>query len=107
MGDDYYVVLSVDRNATYEAVKAAYHKLALENHPDRSQGQQAADKFRAVHEAWKVLGDPLLRAEYDKAVLEEGFVGSNAEKVPLDSFRLVGNRYSRPCRCGCHYSVRV
>jgi len=32
--DDYYDVLEVSRQATYEEIKASYQKLALAHHPD-------------------------------------------------------------------------
>ena len=40
---DYYDVLSVEKNAGDKAIKAAFRKLAMANHPDRNQGDNAAE----------------------------------------------------------------
>ncbi len=34
MAKDYYKVLGVPRNSTAEQIKKAYHKLAMQYHPD-------------------------------------------------------------------------
>lgn len=64
---DYYEVLGVDRGADDEAIKKAYRKLALENHPDRHPGDAAAERrFKEAAEAYAVLGDPQKRQRYDQ-----------------------------------------
>jgi molecular chaperone DnaJ len=56
---DFYDVLGVSKDADEKALKAAYRKLAMENHPDRNQGDAAAeDRFREASEAYDVLKDP-------------------------------------------------
>ena len=55
---DYYAVLGVARDASPQAIKKAYHKLALRYHPDRNSGDKAAEeKFKEVSEAYEVLRD--------------------------------------------------
>ena len=64
---DYYDVLSVEKNADDKAIKAAFRKLAMANHPDRNQGDDAAeDRFREANEAHDILKDPQKRAAYDR-----------------------------------------
>ncbi len=64
---DYYEVLGVERDANADRIKAAYRKLALENHPDRNPGDAAAeDRFKAAAEAYSVLSDAEKRARYDR-----------------------------------------
>lgn len=64
---NYYVVMGVARNASLEDVKAAYRRLALQFHPDRNQGNARAENaFKVVLEAYQVLSDAKLRAEYDR-----------------------------------------
>jgi molecular chaperone DnaJ len=64
---DYYEVLGVDRSADAEAIKGAYRKLALENHPDRNPGNHEAERrFKDCAEAYAVLGDPQKRQRYDQ-----------------------------------------
>jgi molecular chaperone DnaJ len=63
---DYYEVLGVERTAAEPDIKAAYHKLAKEHHPDLNPGNPAAEeKFKEVGEAYSVLSDREKRARYD------------------------------------------
>jgi molecular chaperone DnaJ len=64
---DFYEVLALKRDATEAEVKKAYRKLAMECHPDRNNGDKAAEeKFKLVSEAYEVLRDPDKRAAYDR-----------------------------------------
>jgi len=64
---DYYKVLGVERSATQDEIKKAYRKLALKYHPDKNQGDKAAEeKFKEVSEAYEVLGKPESRKKYDE-----------------------------------------
>jgi molecular chaperone DnaJ len=61
------IVLGVEKNADDKAIKAAFRKLAMTNHPDRNQGDNAAeDRFREANEAYDILKDPQKRAAYDR-----------------------------------------
>ncbi len=65
--DDYYETLGVDRGASEVDVKKAYRKLAMQYHPDRNQGDAAAEqKFKELSEAYQVLSDAEKRATYDQ-----------------------------------------
>jgi len=56
---DYYKVLSVSKNATQAEIKKAYKRLAKQYHPDRNQGDKAAEnRFKEVSEAYQTLSDP-------------------------------------------------
>jgi molecular chaperone DnaJ len=67
MKQDFYVVLGVQRDCTEADIKKAYRKLAMECHPDRNNGDKAAEeKFKLVTEAYEVLRDPEKRAAYDR-----------------------------------------
>jgi molecular chaperone DnaJ len=57
---DYYEVLGVEKGADDKAIKSAFRKLAMANHPDRNQGDSAAEnRFREANEAYDILKDPL------------------------------------------------
>ena len=67
-GPTHYSVLGVSRDATDAEIKAAFRRLALENHPDRRPGDGARGggaSMARINEAWSVLSDPAKRGLYD------------------------------------------
>jgi DnaJ-class molecular chaperone len=64
---DYYRVLGVAPEATFEEIKRAYRKLALETHPDRNPNNpHAEERFKSLSEAYGVLSDSDKRSQYDQ-----------------------------------------
>lgn len=66
MARDYYEVLGVDRDASQSKIEDAYRERVKETHPDLSEAEDAADRFKRVKEAHETLGDPDERARYDR-----------------------------------------
>lgn len=64
MTKDYYDILGVGKSASPEEIKKAYRKLALQHHPDKSNGDDK--KFKEINEAYQVLSDPAKRQRYDQ-----------------------------------------
>ncbi|TXH44844.1 MAG: molecular chaperone DnaJ [Actinobacteria bacterium] len=63
---DFYKVLGVSKKADAAEIKKSYRKLARELHPDTNPDPKAEDKFKAVSEAYDVLGNAERRKEYDE-----------------------------------------
>lgn len=63
---DYYAILDVKRDATAEAIKKAFRKLARKYHPDVSKEPDAEARMKEVNEAYAVLSDAEKRAAYDQ-----------------------------------------
>ncbi|MEM0231333.1 MAG: molecular chaperone DnaJ [Candidatus Woesearchaeota archaeon] len=67
MSKDYYKILGVPPNASKEEIKRAYKELAKKYHPDLNRGdKEKEEKFKEINEAYRVLSDDNLRANYDK-----------------------------------------
>jgi hypothetical protein len=65
---DLYELLGVDRGASREEIVRAWRRRARAEHPDsRPRDAAAPARFRALAEAYRVLGDPARRAAYDRA----------------------------------------
>ncbi len=64
---DCYEVLGVSKSASQDEIRKAYRQAALKNHPDRNQGDSAAEgRFKEATEAFQVLSDEEKKARYDR-----------------------------------------
>jgi curved DNA-binding protein CbpA len=61
---DYYEILQISPNAEPETIHRVYRLLAQRLHPDNADTGNEA-RFRVLTEAYRVLGDPAARAQYD------------------------------------------
>ncbi|CAI0438163.1 unnamed protein product [Linum tenue] len=62
-----YEVLGVQKTASQQEIKKAYHKLALRLHPDKNPGdEEAKEKFQQLQKVISILGDEEKRALYDQ-----------------------------------------
>ncbi len=67
--DDLYGELGVTRTASRAEIAAAFRARAKELHPDAHPGDAAAaEQFKRVGAAYRVLTDPEARARYDRSV---------------------------------------
>jgi molecular chaperone DnaJ len=69
---DYYIVLGVSRGADLKRIKKAYRSVVKECHPDATQTQESAEKFREIREAYETLSDEEKRRKYDKELEKQG-----------------------------------
>src|SRR3989344_7810458 len=64
MSKDYYNILGVNKTASKDEIKKAFHKLAHKYHPDKNKGNDS--KFKEVNQAYQTLSDDGKRAQYDQ-----------------------------------------
>ncbi len=67
--DDYYAILGVRRDATYEQIRAGYKELARHRLVgDELDGKSFDEWLKSLRTAWDTLSDPVRKAEYDAAL---------------------------------------
>jgi len=68
---DPYEVLGVQKNASAEAIKTAFRKLAKKLHPDANkQDKKAAAKFAEINAAYEIIGDEKKRQAFDRGEID-------------------------------------
>lgn len=63
MSKDYYQILGVKKDASFDDIKKAYRSLAHKYHPDKEGGSE--ERFKEINEAYYVLSDSKRRSNYD------------------------------------------
>ena len=79
MNENYYDVLGVNKKASVQEIKKAYHKLAIKYHPDKSESDP--DTFKKISEAYTILSDEDKRHQYDTTGISDFFIEN-----PMDLF---------------------
>ena len=66
--EDYYRLLGADPEDSQERIKRCFRQRAKELHPDLTvlAEEQAESRMRRLLDAYRVLGDPERRSEYDR-----------------------------------------
>jgi molecular chaperone DnaJ len=67
MAKSYYAILGISSDAKAGEIKAAYHRLTKEFHPDNYYGE--SDIFRQIQEAYSVLSNDQNRKQYDQNLI--------------------------------------
>jgi len=65
---DFYRILGLPHEASAEQIHAAYRAAAKQHHPDRNNAESGDGRFRAVQEAYEILGNPARKAEFDASL---------------------------------------
>jgi DnaJ-class molecular chaperone len=87
---DHYAALGLASSATLADVKKAFRQQAALHHPDRNAAPDAAQRFRAVQEAYEVLSDADKRQAYDDNRRR------NLLDSPIDTAREIWSHYLNP-----------
>lgn len=67
MSKDLYQILGVNEKASAEELRKAYRDLAKKYHPDANRNDPGAEeKFKAISDAYDILGNPEKREKYDQ-----------------------------------------
>ncbi|VDM09633.1 unnamed protein product [Wuchereria bancrofti] len=71
VGENFYDLYGISKDADISSVKKAYRRLSMEWHPDRNSDEKAEEQFRKIAAIYEVLKSHDLREEYDR-ILENG-----------------------------------
>jgi DnaJ-class molecular chaperone len=71
LAQDPYLELGVARTASTAEIRAAFHKLAKQHHPDQNPGNKASEeRFKRVSAAFDVIGDEAKRKKFDRGEID-------------------------------------
>lgn len=76
----YYELLGLSQGATQEEIKKRFRELARRYHPDVARTADAAERFKEINEAHRVLSDPQRRANYDAELKLAGLRAEGEER---------------------------
>ncbi len=115
--------LELDRLANPQDIKAAFRRMALNHHPDKTTSQEevkmkscsvSTDQFLRAREAWEVLGDECKRRAYGEKLKQRDPPDHVWQEVRWDDLFMSeeeeedgnpGVRYYWPCRCGDSFEI--
>jgi DnaJ-class molecular chaperone len=81
---DPYGVLGVSKTATADEIRAAYRRLAKQNHPDLHPGdKKAEERFKQISSAYDLLSDTEKRRRYDAGEID----AQGQERPPQHFYR--------------------
>jgi molecular chaperone DnaJ len=84
---DLYAVLGVNRAASDEQIERAFRRLARRYHPGVNPGDQvAAEMYRQIQDAYRVLSDAERRGDYDRRGHEAARTGTVSTTIAFEGF---------------------
>jgi molecular chaperone DnaJ len=64
---DYYTLLNIQKDASFDEIKKSFRVLAHKFHPDKNPDNSGSDdRFKEISKAYEVLSDPEKRMMYDR-----------------------------------------
>lgn len=71
MAINHYQLLGISEDADLRQIKSAYRHMAKRFHPDANKGSEAAaELFRKINEAYRILSDEQLRNLYNQQIVK-------------------------------------
>ncbi|MBW6508654.1 MAG: J domain-containing protein [Desulfuromonadales bacterium] len=96
MALDYYRLLGIPPDADQQRIRSAYRSLAKRCHPDTNRGSEAAaELFRQVNNAYRILSDPARRVRYDEELAKRNQRQAAATAVKPASSLDPAQKFSR------------
>jgi DnaJ-class molecular chaperone len=92
--EDYYKLLEVNRDASFEEIKKAYRRLSMIHHPDKNRNsEESTIKFKQLATAYETLSDEGKRRMYDMGI-RNGNMGGGTMPFdmninPFDIFNMI------------------
>lgn len=90
---DYYNLLEVERDASFEEIKKAYRRLSMIHHPDKNgNNEESTIKFKQLASAYETLSNEDKRAMYDMGIrgnMRGGTMPFDININPFDIFNMM------------------
>jgi curved DNA-binding protein CbpA len=80
--ENFYEFLGVAQDAPFEAIRAAYRRLAILLHPDKNKAPNATEAFQRLAHTWDTLKDSKTRSEYDTKLKAQRQKHRSATQAP-------------------------
>ena len=93
--EDYYRILEVNVDASFEEIKKAYRRLSMMHHPDKNgNSEESTIKFKQLATAYETLSDEDKRRMYDLGIRNGNMGGSGGVSFdmninPFDIFNMI------------------
>ena len=92
-------------SATVAEIRMAYFKLAVKVHPDVNDSPEAAEEFRRLDRAYRLLTeDASQRQFYDDGEAQGGFAEDDPRWALYEDPEGMRNRWRALVRCATNYS---
>ena len=87
--ENYYKLLEVNNDASFEEIKKAYRRLSMVHHPDKNgNSEESTIKFKQLANAYETLSDEDKRMMYDMG-MKGGNTQFDMNINPFDIFNMI------------------
>jgi curved DNA-binding protein CbpA len=82
---NYYQIFGVSQTATIEEIRKAYHRLAIQYHPDKNSAENSEKMFKEITRIYHILSNPLARKNYDQELAKQSSRDFSVKREVADS----------------------